>query len=297
MTSVILARRNAANDTVGGGSWQAFSPGQAAVTGSPGDTISLTAGAWSFSFTGRRYDFIDSVYVPAEGGPYYLDDLTPPSKVPPVGSPTGSANPLAGVFPARGALVGINVQTISGSGLTYDQTIAEHEVMVGRKADVIHNYHWLVTAFPNAQESARTKAGQIILTSVQSRNNSGVIPWADVAAGNYDAAIDAYAAGVKSLAPSPVWVNWINEPDLQTTTSGNVAVGAQNTDGFTALGTPAEFRASYRRFVDRFRQLGVTIDIGQPLPIALFRCSTSGLGDHALRGLSFMGDQKDASAP
>lgn len=159
------------------------------------------------------------------------------------------------IWPTRGARIGINVETIGGSGLTYDQTITAHEQMIGRRVDGIHNYHWLSTTFPNQQELDRTVAGQMILTSVQSRNGSGIIPWADVAVGKQDAAIRAYAAGVKSLAPRPVMVNWINEPDLQTTEGA--AVGATNTNGFTALGSTEEFRKSYQRFVQIFRDQGV----------------------------------------
>ena len=43
---------------------------------------------------------------------------------------------------------------------TWDQSVATHEKLIGRKVDVLHNYHQPDTAFPTAAEAARPRAAR-----------------------------------------------------------------------------------------------------------------------------------------
>lgn len=140
--------------------------------------------------------------------------------------------------PEHGVLFGASV---SDDG--YPSTAAAltaFERRIGRKLDA-HRWYSLwdqdLTAGPVAQDVAR---GRTPVLSISTKRDSGpAVTWADVAAGAQDARIRALAAQVRALQ-APLFLTFQHEPE------------------YAGYGTPAEYRAAWRRFVEVFRAEGVT---------------------------------------
>ncbi|NTW40300.1 MAG: hypothetical protein HGA44_10515 [Cellulomonadaceae bacterium] len=94
-------------------------------------------------------------------------------------------------------------------------------------------------ANPVASDAAR---GRLPMLSISPKKLDGtVITWAAIARGDQDATIRAQAAGVGSLGTT-VYLTFHHEADLNS----------------SAWGTPADYRAAWRHYVEVFRAAGVT---------------------------------------
>ena len=130
--------------------------------------------------------------------------------------------------------MGAATQTVGDQ--TWEQSVTAHEDLVGRRMDVLHNYHLWTTLSPDAGEASRAATGQKLLITWQGkRQNGSLVKWADIAAGKEDATIDAQARKIAEFG-QPIWINFQNEPEALLGSSG----------------TAAEYVAAWRRIHDRF---------------------------------------------
>ncbi len=85
--------------------------------------------------------------------------------------------------------------------------------MVGRKLDVVMRYEALDGNWPSSADLQLIKSGRWLCVCWSSRLNAthSVATWADVAAGRYDAHIEAQAHRLASVGP--IWVGYDNEMD------------------------------------------------------------------------------------
>jgi len=152
------------------------------------------------------------------------------------------------LVPPCGAWWGAYVPT-GPDGLT--ASVAALEQRIGRPLDLVYTYHDMGSGTdgqlldPAEQQLGRTHLLMLSWESdVWSDNGGPSVPlgWAKIAAGDYDTSvIDPQAERVKAYGRT-VLISLDQEMDSRT----------------PADGTPAQFVASYRHIVDRFRQLGVT---------------------------------------
>ena len=137
-----------------------------------------------------------------------------------------------------GVLFGASVSD-DGFGSTA-AALTAFERRIGRKLDV-HRWYSLwdqdLTGGPVAQDVAR---GRTPVLSISTKRASGTaVTWAEVASGSQDARIRALAGQVRALE-APLFLTFQHEPE------------------YAGYGTPAEYRAAWRRFVDVFRAEGVS---------------------------------------
>ena len=98
--------------------------------------------------------------------------------------------------------------------------------------------------WPTAYERWSVQTGhRLHINWIAKREDDSVVRWADIANGKYNAYIDAKARAVKNFG-APLYLTFHAEPEYH---------GAAG-----AFGTAADYRAAYRRIVDRFRAQGVT---------------------------------------
>lgn len=140
--------------------------------------------------------------------------------------------------PDGGVLFGASVSD-DGFGSTA-AALTAFERRLGRKLDV-HRWYSLwdqdLTGGPVAQDVAR---GRTPVLSISTKRASGTaITWAEVASGSQDSRIRALAGQVRALE-APLFLTFQHEPE------------------YAGYGTPAEYRAAWRRFVDVFRAEGVS---------------------------------------
>lgn len=146
----------------------------------------------------------------------------------------------AKLVPSCGVLLGVSTEKVGTQ--TWDQSVTEHEVEIGREVDILHNYHLWNTAFPDAAEAARVADGQKLLVSwIGNRQDGSRVSWASIASGAEDSVIDAEARNI-AAAGVPVFVNFQNEPESSIGLSG----------------TAAEYVAAWRHIHDRFAAVGTT---------------------------------------
>ncbi|WP_282948471.1 PKD domain-containing protein [Cellulomonas endometrii] len=118
--------------------------------------------------------------------------------------------------------------------------VAGFEDAIGRRLDVHRWYSRWDDAQPAPAVVASVARGRTPLLSIWPRRLDGtVVPWQAIADGRVDAQIRAQAAGVAALGV-PVYLTLHHEADIA--------------DGW---GTPAQFRAAWRHYVEVFREVGV----------------------------------------
>ncbi|NHT17894.1 PKD domain-containing protein, partial [Cellulomonas sp. IC4_254] len=118
--------------------------------------------------------------------------------------------------------------------------VAGFEDVLGRRLDVHRWYSRWDDAQPASPVVDSVARGRTPLLSIWPRRLDGsVVPWAAIASGEVDADIRRQAAGVAALGV-PVYLTLHHEADI-----------AQG------WGTPAEFRAAWRHYVQVFRDAGV----------------------------------------
>lgn len=156
--------------------------------------------------------------------------------VPLVPAPAAAAEPdLA----PSGLLFGAYVAQRSAPSI--EAATAAFEEQVGRRLELHRWYSRWDETMPPSGLRASVAAGRTPVLSVEPRTLAGTrLSWASVARGDHDARIRAQATGVASLGV-PVLLAFHHEPELAGT-----------------HGTPAEFRAAWRHYVEVFRAAGVT---------------------------------------
>lgn len=154
---------------------------------------------------------------------------------------TASMTPTASqaLTPEHGMLVGAFVEPRDGEGS--EAAVAAFEEATGRKLDLQRWYARWDEPMPPAPVVATLRRGRTPVLSIEPRRLDGsTVSWASIARGEHDAEIAAQAAGVASLV-EPVFLVLHHEPDQAT--------------GF---GSPAEYRAAWRHYVEVVRAAGVT---------------------------------------
>ena len=84
------------------------------------------------------------------------------------------------LVPSTGCLWGAWTKPTYSAGQTWGQAITELEGKIGRKFDILHNYHDWTQTFPTAEEITRIQAGQILLLNCKP---PAAPSWARVASG------------------------------------------------------------------------------------------------------------------
>lgn len=146
---------------------------------------------------------------------------------------------LAAVQPTAGAWFG---SSVPGGGASSRQArVATLEAEAGHRLDVVRIYDYWDDRQPEPFLSWVVATHRIPVLSIVARRAGGTwVPWASIAQGREDAAIRAQAAGVRSLN-GPVMIAFNHEPEVDRNE-----------------GTPADFVAAWRHFVDVFRAEGAT---------------------------------------
>src|SRR5829696_7132801 len=91
--------------------------------------------------------------------------------------------------------------------------VEAREAVYGRRVDILHRYHDWDDSWPTAEERAYAAQGRFLFEGWESRVFGGAtVCWADIAAGVYDAAIDAQARRLAAFA-SPLFVGFMHEPE------------------------------------------------------------------------------------
>jgi hypothetical protein len=133
--------------------------------------------------------------------------------------------------------------------------VEAREAVYGRKVDVLHRYHDWDDTWPTAEERAYASQGRFLFEGWASRvYGGGVVCWADIAAGVYDAAIDAQARRLAAFA-SPLFVGFMHEPEDN---AGPCRPGAVD-DPKAAMGSVEELRAAWRHVVERVRPVAPNV--------------------------------------
>ena len=141
--------------------------------------------------------------------------------------------------PATGMLVGGFVQPRDSQ--VSEAAVSAFEEATGRKLDLQRWYARWDEAMPPAQVATTLRRGRTPVLSIEPRRLDGSkIAWASIAAGEHDTEIAAHAAGIASLG-EPLFLVFHHEPDQAT-----------------GHGTPAEFRAAWRHYVEVVRGDGAT---------------------------------------
>jgi beta-mannanase len=120
------------------------------------------------------------------------------------------------------------------------------EQSVGRRFDLVYNYHDIDDAIPTETEVEESRQGRTLHVAIAARlygDSSDSVTYADIADGQFDADLARQAAGVASLRV-PVFMTFEQE--------------ANQHDKLGARGTSADFRAAWRHIHDVYVQAGAT---------------------------------------
>lgn len=178
-----------------------------------------------------------------------------------VSTAAAPAPPHGPVFlPDEGALFGAHVPADAHTGPDRRTAVQTFEANAGRVMALERVFYRWDAAFPNADDEwSRDHGRTLIMSWNAARSNGTFAKWADIAAGVYDADIDAKAAALSAFGAPLVFV-FNHEPN-----NGNNATGE-------TAGTPAEFQAAFRYIHDRFNADGVTnVSFGLVLMAISFR--------------------------
>ena len=187
----------------------------------------------------------------------------------------GSANPVTSVpapphgpvyLPDQGALFGAFVPVDAHTGPDRRSALAGVEQISGRKMALERVFYRWDDPWPSADDVWSRDQGRTLIISWNAGRNDGTFAkWADIAAGAYDAELDARAAAVKAFGAPIVFV-FNHEPNNGNTVTGQSA------------GTSSEFQAAFRYVHDRFLADGVTnVSFGLVLMAWTFRLGQADL--------------------
>ena len=148
-------------------------------------------------------------------------------------------------LPEAGALLGAYVTSNAHNGTDRRSAWTNFEALVQRPMDIDRKFFDWSAPFPTVDDEWSRDQGRTLYISWNAEPNdgSGCARWAHIAAGLYDAEIDARAAAIKAFA-APLFFSFHHEPT--TPTNGETC------------GTPNEFIAAWRHIHDRFELKGVT---------------------------------------
>lgn len=173
----------------------------------------------------------------ATGGPTLVLTLDP---VPP--PPACTVSPI--LVSSCQVWLGDTPQAYTHTLFTPSSRLAVDEGFTGRKFDILHEYNTNSTLFPSAASIALSNQGRMLSENWKPATD---MTWAQVAAGNADARIDAEAAYLKSNVTKPFFLTVYHEPE------DNVIATAGS--GMTV----ADYVAMYRHTVQRLRADGATM--------------------------------------
>jgi hypothetical protein len=141
-------------------------------------------------------------------------------------------------LPTTGALFGASSNVLGVDIEGNEQVTMQFESLIGRKLAVKRVYYSWNDVFPTDYEYwMRDRGTTPILSWTTSLAGVPIVTWKDVAAGRYDATIDARAAGLKAYG-APLFFVFHHEPEGE--------------------GDPADYVAAYKHIHDRFVADGVT---------------------------------------
>src|SRR4051794_35898139 len=144
------------------------------------------------------------------------------------------------LVPACGAMLGVEPPEASTTSLEAAETA------VGRRFDLVYSFHDINDDIPSAYDRSLVDQGRVLHIALDSPDYGSAdpttVPWAAIAAGDFDADLVRQARGVASLHV-PVFVTFDHEPDQPQR---------------AAVGTPAEFVAAWRHVHDVFAAQGAT---------------------------------------
>lgn len=171
----------------------------------------------------------------------------PPAQAGPVASPTRAmtsateaATPPPGpdLTPAEGLLFGASVAR--GTHPLTENAVTAYEERLGRRLDAHRWYsRWDEPMPPNPVRTSVDEGRTPVLSIEPTLRDGTRLSWASIARGDHDARIRAQAAAIGGLGV-PLFLTFHHEPEFAA-----------------AHGTPAEFRAAWRRYVEVFRATGV----------------------------------------
>jgi hypothetical protein len=130
-------------------------------------------------------------------------------------------------------------------GAHSSQGYAALESQIGRKLAIVHDYTDWTGIFPNAGEQTAAAGGRIIFedwTAKEYSTGQAAATWAQIAAGDQDAQINAEAAALKSFGKR-IMVTFQAEPEQSH---------------YTSYGTAAEYVAAWQHIANQFQSDGVT---------------------------------------
>lgn len=149
------------------------------------------------------------------------------------------------LVPRCGALLG---GWSARANIAWKSAIEQHEAMIGRKLDVIRNFHPPEQHYQalSSEEKTLILAGRTLLIGYRPAAR-----WADAGGGNatLNQEITNLANSVKSVAPRKVMIILFHEPERFVIGSGGNPGNA---------GTPAEYVQMWRNVRARFNSAGVT---------------------------------------
>jgi hypothetical protein len=120
------------------------------------------------------------------------------------------------------------------------------EASVGRRFDVVYNYHDINDVIPTSAEQQEIGAGKILHLAIAARiygEPQTMVTYADIAAGVYDAELTKEAEGIASLH-TRVFVSFEQE--------------ANQRDKLGSRGSASDFRAAWRHLHSLFQSAGAT---------------------------------------
>ncbi|RMI06836.1 glycosyl hydrolase [Cellulomonas triticagri] len=207
----------------------------------PGTTRTTPTRSTRSARTVRRTTAVALAAVLATGAPT-ASALAPPATALPATATPPTATPTTPTAPpteAPGFRLGAHVDR--GDAPDAAAAVGRFEDALGRRLDVHRWYSRWDDVQPVAPVVASVERGRTPMLSIWPRRLDGsVVPWSTIASGALDAEIRAQAAGVAALGV-PLYLTLHHEADIA--------------EGW---GTPAEFRAAWRRYVQVFRDAGVT---------------------------------------
>jgi hypothetical protein len=160
------------------------------------------------------------------------------------------------LIPSSGCLLGAWVSNSCTAGSGFDGRFRTFEGEIGRTAstngllNIFHQFSWFpdyATAFPSAAEQSLLDEGRLMLLNWTPKSSTGApLLWADVAAGNYDAAyVDPTAAHIRDYGKT-LFIAIHTEPDGDMSENGG------------AFGSAADYVAMHKHIRARFDLAGAS---------------------------------------
>ncbi len=112
----------------------------------------------------------------------------------------------AALVPSYGAMWGAWAAPGSASA------VATFESTIGRRLDIVHQYHAFDEVWPTSTEYGWAAGGRIIFANISARTSGSVLTWSAIAGGAEDSVIDATAARIRAFGRL-LFVSFDEEPE------------------------------------------------------------------------------------